>query len=159
MYVLRLTIEGATEDEMKKGIDAAKAVFDKAGVHPAIAADGWWAMQEWDEGGFAYPLSEEDHRNGDIWLEAEKAAVNACCDGWEANHKPYLGALELVNTEGINKRREEDGTWTVYNTFTGEPVATVGGGKLTGLDEHEAEDALDLLDEGVIEVKREPTVQ
>jgi len=154
MYALRLTIEGATEEELRKGLAAARAVFEREGVHPLVAADGWWALQGWDEGGFQDSLNDEDSGNASIWLEAEEAAIAACCEGWpESRRRPGIGGLELLDSERYQSRKEADGTWTIYRPVTGEPVSTIGGGPLTGLNEHEAEEVLDLLDEGAIEVE------
>lgn len=49
MY-LTMTVEGATPEEIARGLDAAQAVFDRAGVIAVQAAEGWFAMEGW-----AYP--------------------------------------------------------------------------------------------------------
>ncbi len=51
-------------------------------------------------------------------------------------------------------RREDDGTWTVFDVFTGLP-AEVGDELLFGLDMEEADDAVDLLN--LADVRRRTT--
>lgn len=45
-------------------------------------------------------------------------------------------------------RREPDGTWTVFDVFTGWPAEVDGHLPATGLDMEEADDLLDLLNLG-----------
>jgi len=157
MYALRLTIEGATEEEQRKGLAAASAVFERVGVHPDVAVEGWWQLQGWDLRGFQDSLNDEDSRNASIWLEAEEAAIAACCENWpESKKKSISGGLELLDSESFKSRKEADGTWTIYRPLTGDPVSIVDGGPLTGLDEHEAEEALDMLDEEIIKAEALP---
>lgn len=156
MFALKLTIEGATEQEMRKGLEAARVVFEKAGVHPLIAAEGWWKLQGWDDGAPDESLTEEDSRNAAIWLDAEDAAIEACCKGWEEERRPVSGVLQMIDTERFATRREEDGTWTILDPLTEEPVRTLGGGELSGLDDDEMEEALELLEEGLIEREDAP---
>lgn len=47
-------------------------------------------------------------------------------------------------TQRFDIRREPDGSWTVYDVFTGATVA-VSGSPMTGLDVEEADDLVDLL--------------
>ncbi|WP_309086000.1 hypothetical protein [Chelativorans sp.] len=156
MYALTLKVEGASDEDIRRGLDAAGAVFEEAGVHPAEASEGFFAMEGWDIGGFKGDLDEEASRNADIWLKAQEAAVKACCEGWDESRKPVSGDLELIDTERYEKRRADDGSWMVYNTFTGKPAQAVGGGPLLGLNEEEADELLSLIDEGMIELEPRP---
>ena len=51
---------GASTEEIRRGIDAAKAVFSEAGV-----------------------TAQDAHtRHPEVWATAEAKALDACCDGW-----------------------------------------------------------------------------
>ena len=101
MYQLTLTVEGATHGEIQRGLYAAKAVFDKAGVHPMDAAGGMWEMEGWDDGGFVGELSDEDADHAHVWIEAEVAAIKACCEGWDED-RPRRGSLEIEELEQVD---------------------------------------------------------
>ncbi|TPN50219.1 hypothetical protein FJ976_16075 [Mesorhizobium sp. B1-1-9] len=97
---LRLEIKGASPDECGRGIEAAEAVFATAGISAEQAADGMFALEGWDDASFApdeEPAAEEDGAAG-VWMEANKAAIAACCADWPAGAVPenYL-LLELVD--------------------------------------------------------------
>ncbi|MFC6488047.1 hypothetical protein [Nitratireductor sp. GCM10026969] len=47
------------------------------------------------------------------------------------------------------RRQDSDGLWEVYEIANGATVITEG--PLTGLDEHEAREVIDLLHEGIVE--------
>lgn len=96
--MLKLNIPGATGEELRKGLAAARKVFDAAGVHPMDAAAGWWELEGWDIGGFQGKLSEEDDKNAAVWAEANEAARDACCEGWDEAKKPKEFVLEIVET-------------------------------------------------------------
>lgn len=96
--LLKLNIPDATEDELRKGLAAARRVFDTAGVHPVAAAEGWWALEGWDDSGFASEISEEDDANAAVWADAQEAAIAACCEGWDESRKPKGFVLEIIPT-------------------------------------------------------------
>lgn len=52
-------------------------------------------------------------------------------------------------TERFAKRSSEDGTWKVVYSATGH-VVTVDGQPLDSLEEHEADEAIDLMDAGEV---------
>lgn len=99
---LQLNVEGASEQEEMRGLEAAKKVFDKAGVDPLTASAGMFALEGWDIAGFPeegeHALSAEDQAAADVWLEANEAAMNACCEGWDPS-RPTEGELELIFTD------------------------------------------------------------
>jgi len=39
-------------------------------------------------------MSDEDSKAASVWLEAEAAAIDACCIGWPDDKKPGIPALE-----------------------------------------------------------------
>ncbi|MFU0507925.1 hypothetical protein [Pseudaminobacter sp. NGMCC 1.201702] len=97
MY-LHLSIEGASTAELRRGLDAAKAVFEKANMHPQTAAEGRFALEGWDIGGFEGELSTEDSKAADVWMEADHAAIEACCADWPADRARPYEALQLLSS-------------------------------------------------------------
>ena len=94
---LRLRIEGASPEEMARGIAAAEAVFAKEGVSAEEAAYGTFALEGWDIKGFPEDdePSEAEDIGASVWLAADKAAIEACCAGWP--EVPRTLSLELVD--------------------------------------------------------------
>ena len=91
---LCLHIEGASPEEIVRGLQAAQAVFDKAGVS---AGKAYWAICELesaDDLGWQNPVPPEAVGHMHVWEEAEHAAIEACCAGWLAN-KPERSVLNL----------------------------------------------------------------
>lgn len=66
---------GATTAEIKRGVEAALAVFQRRGVSPAAAWKATLAMA--DDRPYDQSLVE-------AWEEADSAAVTACCEGWQS---------------------------------------------------------------------------
>jgi hypothetical protein len=119
---LVIRVEGATAEEAARGLAAAQAVFDGAGVAAWEAAEASHARDSyWRTVPFLAPLqtglplekgedvwevaAEESAADqsvleptfndnvADLWAEAEKAALEACCAGWRV--KPDCAGLEL----------------------------------------------------------------
>ncbi|TJV19718.1 hypothetical protein [Mesorhizobium sp.] len=97
---LRLEIENASPEERERGIEAAEAVFATAGISAEQAAYGMFALEGWDDASFApdeEPTAEEDGAAA-VWMEANKAAIAACCADWPADVVPENHLLlELVD--------------------------------------------------------------
>ena len=93
--MITIRIEGASADEIQRGLVAAQAVFDRAGVTALQAAEARFAREGWDIGGFADP-APGDLDIADLWDEADQAAVAACCAGWPAEKVPKTADLELL---------------------------------------------------------------
>jgi hypothetical protein len=96
---LRLEIKGASPEEQQRGVEAAKVVFAAAGISAEQAADGMDALEGWDDASFPddeAPTEDEDAA-ASIWMDANKAAIAACCADWPADAVPdnFL-FLELV---------------------------------------------------------------
>ncbi|WP_353646228.1 hypothetical protein [Mesorhizobium sp. WSM2239] len=51
--LMKISIPKATPDELQRGLDAAIAVFRRAGVDPQDAADGVSIREGWDIAGFS----------------------------------------------------------------------------------------------------------
>jgi hypothetical protein len=91
--------EGATPEECQRGAEAARRVFDKSGMSPWQAAAGWAALEAWDIKGFVGELSEAEDRASDVWLDAERAAHEACCRDWPPGRaRPVSVGLQLIET-------------------------------------------------------------
>jgi hypothetical protein len=77
---LMLDAEGATVEEITRGILAAQAVFDRAGVaawDSAVGAHNCWAFDEFGDVGDG-DLTPYDEKMAAIWDEAQSAAEAAC---------------------------------------------------------------------------------
>ena len=88
---LLLDIEGASDGEKSRGLDAAEAVFAAAGVDPYEAAWACNARDDQNEGGERMTAREASICH--VWDEADKAAIEACCAG--RNRKPPSGILKF----------------------------------------------------------------
>ncbi|AWC24968.1 hypothetical protein CO731_04461 [Aminobacter sp. MSH1] len=92
---LRLRIKGVSPADIQRGIAAAEAVFKAAGITAFRACSGMFELECWDDDGFEGELSEEDSKAASVWLEAEAAAIDACCVGWPDHKMPgSLSSLE-----------------------------------------------------------------
>ncbi|WP_027146107.1 hypothetical protein [Mesorhizobium sp. WSM3626] len=97
---LQLEIKGASPEEKQRGIEAAKAVLAAAGISGEEAADGMAALENWDDSIFdddEAPTDDEDVAAA-IWMDANKAAIMACCADWPSDAVPETYQfLELVD--------------------------------------------------------------
>jgi len=91
---LHLRIKGVSPEDIERGIAAAQAVLNAAGITAYRACAGMFALECWDDDGFEGELSEEDSKAASAWLEAEGAAIDACCIGWPEDKKPGMSSLE-----------------------------------------------------------------
>jgi len=99
-YMLRINVEGASAAELRRGLDAARAVFAEAGIDPARAAEALWNVEGWDINGFQGDIDPSDLEHCDIWLRAEQAAIDACTIEWGDRPRPdFGGVLEIVPLE------------------------------------------------------------
>ncbi|TBR77022.1 MAG: hypothetical protein EPN64_04695 [Burkholderiaceae bacterium] len=94
-FRLALNIEGASPEDLARGIAAAQAVFDEARVTPAQAARGLFNRDGWDDRGLPEDTQPTDAemQAAAIWEDAEFAAAAACCAGWPTMTGP--AGLEL----------------------------------------------------------------
>lgn len=96
---LRLNIEGATPEELARGIAAAEAVFSRAGITALQGAEGLFALEGWDIKGFPeddQPTEDEDQA-ASVWMEADEAATTACRAGWPEDKVPGHQIMELID--------------------------------------------------------------
>ncbi|MGY2991218.1 hypothetical protein [Mesorhizobium sp. URHB0026] len=96
---LRLNIEGATPEELACGVAAAEAVFARAGITGLQGAEGLFALEGWDIKGFPeddQPTEDEDQA-ASVWMEADEAAMAACCAGWPEDKVPRHQIMELID--------------------------------------------------------------
>ncbi len=87
---LRLRIDGASELELRRGIRAALAVFDRCRITPEQCAKAHWKLLDESE-----ELTHDELDLAAIWREAEEAAIDGCCSRWRA--LPDNMVLELTN--------------------------------------------------------------
>ncbi len=105
---IRITVPAATADEIARGLAAAQAVFDKAGITAERAADARFALEGWDDAGFpdeSYP-DDEDFDFLHVWDEADEAAAAACCREWPEEKRPQSADLELVDPQAGARRKK-----------------------------------------------------
>ena len=97
---LLIHVDGATAEEFERGIAAAQAVFDAAGVTPHDAATANFARAAWELGGFQGdgPTDAVMERAA-LWHEADLAATQACCATWSAI--PESADLEVRMEESL----------------------------------------------------------
>jgi hypothetical protein len=78
---LKVTVEGATDEELLRGELAAMAVFEAAGVNPWEAASAE-LNREVGLGIDGGEMTEKSGRAAEAWGDAFRAAIEACCAGW-----------------------------------------------------------------------------
>ena len=94
---LKISVPRATPDELNRGLEAAVAVFRTAKVHPVEAAGGAAARKAWDISGFQDDIDGEDLKAAGVWDEAESAALDAVCAGWDkSRERPGSANLSIV---------------------------------------------------------------
>ena len=84
---LAIVDSGANDAEIAAGIDAARAVFDSAGVNAQGAHAAFLALSEGED------LDDAERAAATAWQLAEAAAITACCAGW--TRIPPTAHLEL----------------------------------------------------------------
>ncbi len=96
---IMMDARGATPEEKLRGLDAARAVFDRAGITAEKAAEGSFAIEGWDDKGFPpdQEPSEGEFAAADVWWAASKAAIEACCHGWPDERRSEVSGLQLLD--------------------------------------------------------------
>jgi hypothetical protein len=86
---LLIHIDGASKMELRRGIDAAQQVFNRAGVSAEVAIS---LMRKKD---FEIdPLTPSERMYADLFEDADRAALEACCQGWDRDRIPSDAFLE-----------------------------------------------------------------
>ena len=80
---LVLHVPGAKPHEIKRGLAAARAVFEREAVTPDDASRACWLRNANDDGADV-EMSEYEHSISHVWDDAEFEAVVACCGSAEA---------------------------------------------------------------------------
>jgi hypothetical protein len=104
---LRIDVPCASENEVKRAIEAAWAVFKKNGTTPEEAAGARFAFEVWDVNGFDEALAPTKRQGEivDVWDRADEAAACAChLKGASAN-------LQLWSEEIQRKQDEQKRRW------------------------------------------------
>jgi hypothetical protein len=95
---IKISIPGATKEELQRGVAAALKVFRDTGVHPMTAAEGRFRREAWDIGGFQDEnVTDQQLAAARIWDQADAAALEAACVGWNEARKPQSADLEIVH--------------------------------------------------------------
>ena len=92
---------GASEADIQRGLAAAQAVLDEAGVTPV---EGMWAQareEKWDLSGFddEKEPTPREHMAAIALDRARQAAEEACFAGWETRPKEGNWYLEVKDVE------------------------------------------------------------
>ncbi|MDQ6436623.1 hypothetical protein RB623_21450 [Mesorhizobium sp. LHD-90] len=78
MTPIKISIPTATPDELRRGVEAAMAVFRQARIEPLVAAKGRFAREAWDMSGFDDEvITADQYEAASVWDKAETAAVEA----------------------------------------------------------------------------------
>jgi hypothetical protein len=94
LMTVRISIDGASAEELERGAKAAEAFFRSQSVAPASCAQAAFAREGWDIRGFeGSGPPDEVMRLADIWDHADLVALEASCRDWL--HKPHTANLEL----------------------------------------------------------------
>lgn len=103
---LVMDVEGASPEELARGLAAAQAVFAAAAVTPYEAARGFFDRKSWDDQGFPEETMPSDKAMdaADAWEDAQHAADKACCRRWSAVPTTAQVALTFDDAERANPR-------------------------------------------------------
>ena len=98
-WELSLTVTDVDQETLARGLAAAKAVFDDAGVLPSEAAAAIFKLEcEVEE------LTPRESAFADVWARAERAALETCRPGHPDNI--FAGALELIKVAPVDRNRQ-----------------------------------------------------
>ena len=76
-WVLRIEADGASDADKLRGVAAAQAFLDRAGVTPFEAAAAAFKQE-----GEVEDISNLEGEHAELWREAQSVALKACCEGW-----------------------------------------------------------------------------
>jgi hypothetical protein len=95
---VQISVSGASSTEIARGLAAAEFVFARHGVTAVEVAQAGFAIEGWDIEGFPPDRapSERIKRIHLLWHKADRAAVDACCQGWDPINVPTTANLELT---------------------------------------------------------------
>jgi hypothetical protein len=88
---LLIHIAGASPVEIERGVKAAQAAFDRAGVAPL---DALIVRCKKDRG--YERLTAAERKIDSVFDEADRQALLACCKGWGNNRTPQRSGLEIL---------------------------------------------------------------
>lgn len=96
-----LKVLGATPEEITKGLRAAQAVLDQAGVSDMQGARAEFDLEGWDE---AYDMDQKRRPGAEVFEaaaaldRARGAAIAACCGGWSALPDIQDWSLDVISS-------------------------------------------------------------
>jgi hypothetical protein len=108
-YRFQMSVPGATEEQLKRGFDAAMQVFREKDVDPVFAACSHFKREGWDVSGNStrapsddfvdeYEPTDKEMDAAEVWEQAQDAALAACCEGW-GSIPADAGGFEMVPVE------------------------------------------------------------
>jgi hypothetical protein len=97
---VRINVDGASTDEIERGLAAARAVFSKEGITPEQAADARFAVEGWDIKGFP----DDEIQFCSVWDEADQAAADAVCRDWPLTRRVQSAETKLDDPDADASR-------------------------------------------------------
>ena len=95
MQPIKISVPRATPEELQRVVEAAMTVFRTANVHPMTAATGLFRLEAIDTGADV-EISDDEAAAAMIWGEADAAALETACAGWEGRRKPQSANMEII---------------------------------------------------------------
>lgn len=100
MWALRITMPGASGEEIVLALMAASEIFDRASVTPEQAKHGMERLERWDDRGMRENdrgLRKKDDWRAGLWMKAEEAGMAALSEGHPANEVSRRFEMSLVD--------------------------------------------------------------
>ncbi len=87
---LTLDVDGATAQDIERGINAAKRVFLLAEIssYAAVSAASYMDLDDPN-----LQLTDQQHEWAGVWWDADEAAIEAACSEMPAGEKTYFFSL------------------------------------------------------------------
>jgi hypothetical protein len=96
-------LKGATEEELRRGLAAARTVFERAGVDPEACASASF-KREGRCMGSRVKVSKREHDLADLWWEGAEAAWSVIGHDYE-DRAPNFGLWQLIQEHREHEAR------------------------------------------------------
>ncbi len=100
MWALRITMPGASDDEIVRALLAATEVFERVSVTPYQASHGMDRLEAWDDRGLKEhdrKLRKKDAWRAGLWLRAEEAGMASLRKVYPADEVVRKFDMQLVD--------------------------------------------------------------
>lgn len=77
-FYFEMTVPGASEAELERGVKAAWDSFLTSGIQPWEAEFAVWELKR----PAPFKPTSADVELAKAWSEAQRVAIDACCEGW-----------------------------------------------------------------------------